>query len=57
MGKVTLNLMVANLMLRVDITFILVLIKSLPALTIFNPELIQMMQGVPLNANVLLNSW
>ena len=40
---------------RVDITFISVVIRSLPALTMFNPESIQMMWGVPLNANILLN--
>ena len=38
LGRVTLNLMLANLMLREEITFISVLIRSLPALAIFSLE-------------------
>ena len=49
------NSLVANLTLRVKITFISVIIKSLPALMMLSPELIQMMHGVPLSANVHLN--
>ena len=36
-------------------TFILVSIKSLPALTMLSPESIQIMRGVPLSAKVRLN--
>ena len=54
LGSVTLNLMAENLRLRAEITFISVFMRSLPALTMFNPVSIQMMRGVPLSANVLL---
>ena len=40
--RVTLNLMVVNLRLREEITFISVSIRSLPTLTTLSPESIQM---------------
>ena len=54
LGRVTMNSMDSNLMLRSEMTFILVLIKSYPAFTMFSPESIQMILGVPQSANVLL---
>ena len=54
LGRVTLNSIDLNLMLRLEITFNTVLIKFLPGLTILNPESIQMMRGVTLSATVLL---
>ena len=56
LGRVTLNSMVEILRLRDEITFISVLIRSLPALTMLSPESIQMIRGVPLSAKVLQNS-
>ena len=52
LGRVTLNSMDVNFKLRLEMPFISVLIRSLPALTMFSPASIQMMRGVPLRANV-----
>ena len=55
LGRVTLNSMEVNFKLRLEMTFISVLTRSLPALTMFNLASIQMMRGVPLRAKAILN--
>ena len=52
--RVTLNSMEVNFKLRLEMTFISVLTRSLPALTMFRPVSIQMIRGMPLRAKVIL---
>ena len=47
--------MEVNFRLRLEMTFISVSTRSLPALTMLRPASIQIMQGVPHRAKVLLN--